>query len=187
MEIATLTLEIINTIAIVAGAVVAIRGINSWRSQLRGETDYQLARRFLKSVYKVREAVKYVRNPFIPAGEITTALKESGLGEEEYSNQEKSNRAVYSARWKKVMDASADLNVELLDAEVSWGKDVTKTTEGFNDQVTKLYVALKMFLELREVKPERDIIYDMGETDPFNAKMTGAINKIEDFLKPHLK
>jgi hypothetical protein len=70
---------------------------------------------------------------------------------------------------------------------VIWGKEAIRITDDFNAQITKLYIALKMFLEDRTMKPDRDIIYDMGDEDKFNPELNKAISKIEDLLKPHLK
>ena len=188
MEVTKLILEIVNTTAIVAGAAIAIIGVNAWKKQLKGKTDYELARRYLKAVYKVRYAIKYVRNPFISSDEIFVALKESGLSDSDYDDRKKSNRAVYGKRWEKVTSSLSDLEVELLEAEVSWGPSALEVTTDFNNLRKKIFVSLKMFLEQRPLNEEReDVIYDAGEDDAFNIEMKKAIEKIENFLKPHLK
>ncbi len=187
MDIIKLILEIINTLAICTGAVLAIIGVNAWKKQLKGGTEYELARRYLKAVYKIREAFKYVRNPFISIDEMANAYKEIGVENVDYSDNRKTNRAVYSLRWKKVMEARTDLDVELLEAEVIWGKDGRLIVEDFNLIINKLYVSLKMFLEERDMVPDHEIIYDMGDGDTLNLEINKAIKKIEEFLKPHLK
>lgn len=103
MEITRLTLEIVNTLVIVGGAMIAVVGVNAWKKQLKGSTEYELAKRYLKSVYKIRDAIKYVRNPFISIDEMAVALKDNGIENPDYSNDQQTNRAVYSVRWKKVM------------------------------------------------------------------------------------
>ena len=187
MEIAKLTLEIINTFAILSGAVMAFVGVNAWKKQLKGSTEYELAKRYLKAVYKIRDAIKYVRNPFISIDEMAVALKENGIEKPDYSNNQQTNRAVYSIRWKKVMEARTNLDVELLEAEVLWGKVAVDVVDDLNARINKLYVSLKMFLEERNIKPDRDIIYDMGDQDTFNHEVKKAIKKIEFFIKPHLR
>ncbi|NCS98971.1 hypothetical protein GW764_02170 [Candidatus Parcubacteria bacterium] len=187
MEITKLILEIINTVAIGVGAFMAVVGINAWKKQLKGSTEYELARRYLKAVYKVRDAIKYVRNPFISVEEMTKAYEENNINDPDFSDNRKTNRAVYSVRWEKVIDARTDLDVELLEAEVIWGKKAIEVASNLNAQITKLYVSLKFFLEERKVKPDRDIIYDMGDEDKFNPELNKAIEEIEELLKPHLK
>jgi hypothetical protein len=114
VEVTKLILEILNTVAICVGAIMAFIGINAWKKQLRGSTEYELARRYLKAIYKIRDAIKYVRNPFISVDEMARAYKENDMDEQDYSDNRKTNRAVYSIRWKKVIDARTDLDVELL-------------------------------------------------------------------------
>jgi hypothetical protein len=187
MEITKLVLEIINTLAIVTGVSMAIIGVDTWKKQLKGSTEYELARRYLKAVYKIREAIKYVRNPFISIDEMSIALEENGVKNPDYSNNQQTNRAVYSMRWKKVMEARTDFDVELLESEVIWGKEAVNVASDFNAKINKLYVSLKMFLEERNMRPDREIIYDIGDKDVFNPEVSRAIEKIENFLKPHLK
>jgi hypothetical protein len=109
------------------------------------------------------------------------------LPEEEYSNMKKSNRAVYGKRWKKVMESKNELDIELLEAEVSWGKNSIIVSKDLNDLIRKLYVGIKMFLEYPENRPDRDILYDIGEEDSFNKEVDTSIKKIEDYLKIYLK
>ena len=184
-------LEIIKDLVTVLGisiaSYVAIVGLSAWKKQLKGKTDYELARRYLRSVYKVRDAVKDVRNPFIPIEEMSLALKESGLSETDFSDRGKYNRAVYSKRWKKVVEAGTDLNVELLEAEVSWGRGAFDAQKDFDNSIRKLFMNLKLFLEGHALSEERDIIYDMGEKDVFSKEINKGVQKIEEYLKPHLK
>ena len=187
MEVIKLILEIINTLAIIGGVIMAIIGVNTWKKQLKGSTEYELAKRYLKSVYKIRDAVKYVRNPFISSDEMVVAVKVKNVENPDYSNNQQTNRAVYSVRCNKVIEASTDLDVELLEAEVLWGERAVEVVNDLNNQKNKLYISLKMFLENRNIRPDRDIIYDMGDQDTFNLEIKKAIEKIEDFIKPHLK
>ncbi len=181
--------SIITALATIAGVLLAIKGFSTWKDQLKGKTNYELARRYLRAVYKVRDAIKFVRNPFIPVEEMNATLQETGkdLG----SNNKETNRAVYSLRWKKVNEAESDLKVELWEAEVSWGKKALSVEEDFHDCIVKIFVALKMYLDTGNAyerkKEDRDLIYDMGEDDKFNQNVEQAIKKIENYLAPHLK
>jgi hypothetical protein len=173
---------------ILAGA--AVYGVFwEWKRQMKGKTEYESARRYLKTALQLRDAIKFVRNPFISLGEMEVALKENGLGSEEYQNKDKMNRAVYSMRWKKVMDAQTNLEAELLEAEVSWGVSAVDAQKSLNLLVRELYAAISLYLGGHS-KLDTDgnmLIYDIGETDKFNIKMLGAVKEIEVFLKPHLR
>lgn len=43
-------------------AVSAYLGIRTWRAELKGKSEYELAKDLLKAVYKVREAFYHVRH-----------------------------------------------------------------------------------------------------------------------------
>lgn len=184
--------SIITALAAVAGLILAVMGFSTWRDQLRGRTDYELARRYLRAAYKVRDSIRFVRNPFITVEESNAALKEADLqnnNSDHKSTDRDTQRAVYAWRWKEVKEAVSDLKVELLEAEVSWGKEAIDTQKDLHACMIKIFVAVKSHLgpsELRE-KNDRDLIYDCGEDDEFNKSLNLAVEKIERYLAPHLR
>jgi len=182
--------DALTAFAALVAAGVAVYGIMQWKLQLRGKTDYEIARRYLRASLKVRDAMKFVRNPFIPPQEQQTALKEHGFNSEEDTGEtdhQKTNRAVYSLRWKKVIEAWTELEAELLEAEVSWGKEAIEAQKPLDDLVRKLRSVVTLFLRGNSRPGEEDLIYDMGEDDVFSQQVTTAIKKIEDYLKPYLR
>jgi hypothetical protein len=58
------TREIIVSISALVAAVVAFLGINAWRRQLKGTTEYQGALKVLQALYALREAVIEARSRF---------------------------------------------------------------------------------------------------------------------------
>jgi len=179
--------DYITAFSAMGAVIVAIYGFNEWKRQLKGKTDYETARRYLKSALKLRDAMKYVRNPFIPIAEMEKAFKENGIEDGNYGSNEKTNRAVYSVRWKKVTEAATDLEAELLEAEVSWGRDAIKAQDDLDSLVRELRVIVTLFLNGTPREGEEHLIYDTGENDPFSKKINTAIEKIENYLKPYLK
>lgn len=180
--------DLVTILATCIATWIAITGIKAWKKQLKGKTEYEISRRYLKAVYRVRDSIKYVRNPFVPVEEIMSSLKKNGLSELDYNDNKKTNRAVYSERWKKVIEAASDLDVELLDVEVSWGKEAIEIKSKLQECITNLFVNLKIFLEENDYGNDvRDSIYSVGEGDEFNKKLNDAVREIEDYLRPHLK
>lgn len=174
--------------AVVAG--LAMYGVLwEWKKQMKGKTEYEIARRYLKTALQLRDAMRFVRNPFISIEEMDKALKENGFSSDDYKDNQKTNRAVYSVRWKKIMEARTNMEAELLEAEVSWGIDAKKAQESLNKLVIELYISLKSYLEghIKIDEKGRELIYDLGEEDEFSKKVTLSIKEIEDFLKPYLK
>lgn len=48
---------------------VALRGLSAWRRQLKGNVQYELARRLLTNVYRARDALHAVRALYVPTSE----------------------------------------------------------------------------------------------------------------------
>jgi len=181
--------DAITAISAIIIVSLAIYGIREWRRQIKGKTNYEIARRYLKASLNLRNAILYVRNPFIPAIEMQTALKEHGFKSEEYTDNVKTNIAVYSRRWKKVQEAWTDLEAELLDAEVSLGADAVNVSSPLIALVKELFAALQMYIDGHRQKIKDELIYNQGSPDnpdEFSKKITDAIEKIKEFLKPHL-
>jgi hypothetical protein len=68
----------LQTLATVAAVTVGYMGLSTWKKQLKGKTEYQLARRCLIGIYKLRDAINEVRHPLISLGEMQAAIKENG-------------------------------------------------------------------------------------------------------------
>ena len=71
--------DITTGLAALIGAGVAIVGLRAWQHQLKGKTEYELARRLLRAVYRVRDEIHNVRNPAIMPGEFAVAIEEAGI------------------------------------------------------------------------------------------------------------
>lgn len=196
--------DLVTVFATVIGGCIAIYGLVAWKRQLKGKTEYELARRILRAVYKVRDAIKGVRNPLQSAGEIETSLREAGLSIDPNSSEYhlKSATSVYQRRWNKLNEARSDLQVELLEAEVSWGSEIIDTLKPLNECISELYVNIMQYLDgLNDPFPCRTedadqrnnrikIIYEISadpNKDPFSGKIKCAVEELERYLKPHLR
>ncbi|WP_372715964.1 hypothetical protein [Novipirellula sp.] len=189
------------SVASVVGVFIAIRGLNAWRKQLRGNTEYDLARRLMKAALKVREGIRTVRNPFMSNAEIDEAVRD------QYPNDTAKNiphfdssTAVYNARWRAISDAMLDLKLELIEAEVIWGAGAKEQLEPLQKCVADLRIALSQHLQLRSKRPppfEPDkvneidrIVFEVSdrpEKDDYTKRVHDAIENVQSFVTPHLK
>jgi hypothetical protein len=193
--------DVILLLVAIIGATSAIVGLRTWRKQLKGNTEYQLARRLMIAVYKSRDYIKFVRNPFMDGGEISQALKE--MNEETHLRDPKYDvkvsRAVYTVRWKKLSEVLSELKLELLESEVIWGKEVVNKLQPFYDCIKELNFAIYQHinaidglfkLKAEEIKKNNLIIYDTSD-DPTKNELSGkfkkAVEEIEKYIKPKLK
>jgi hypothetical protein len=184
--------DTIMALSAVVVAAAAIPGINAWRKQLRGKSEYELARRYLRCVFRVRDAIKNARNPFIPFAEMISSVKKQGYKEEDWRDNMKMNRAVYAERWSKVAEAISDLRVELLEAEVLWGKEAIDIENELRALAVKLKIHMEMFLDekrnytVKQLTDIDDVIYDRGPGDKFNSELNNAVESIEIYLRQYL-
>lgn len=181
--------DVVTALSAVVVSCVAIYGLREWKRQTKGKTDYEIARRYLKSALNLRDSITYVRNPFISINEMQTALKEHGFSEDEYSDNMKKNMAVYSTRWKKVQEAQTNLEIELLEAEVSWGAEAVRVSRKLSSLTRKLFAELQMYISGYRQNIKDELIYNQGDfdnPDDFSIKLNEGIEEIREFLKPHL-
>ena len=195
--------EVVVILAAVSGVAIGCLGLRTWRKQLKGNTEYELARRLLRSVYRVRNALQGVRNPLMSSGEIAQALKDAGKQPEEIKQDMdyvEQTSAVYAARWKPVTDALASVQVEALEGEVLWGDAVHDRLRPLYGCVNKLNFALMQFFRdaqgsgrtMREDRREEmnKLIY-LESSDPkedgFSRDLQEAVSDVETLIRPHLK
>lgn len=197
-----LLLKIITALSAATAATVAARGLQTWRAQLVGKTEYELARRLLRGVLEVRDQIAAVRGPFMSAGEMDAALKAEGLerkpGFPDRDDQRKATLLAYNRRWAGVTKAVADVRADLLEAEVLWGQPVQDAYGKLANCVGELYSSLELYLRA-EGNPRLDlgdnyekhfaVVYQTS-TDPtkdkFLGQVTAAVHEFERILRPHL-
>jgi hypothetical protein len=192
--------DVILAIAGFFGMIVAWRGLRTWNRQLKGGVEYELTRRLLRCTYRLREAIKDLRHPMITPSEMD--VPDSG---KQLSIPEKRYFGIYHAyqtRWEKVTGARDDLQTELLEAEVVWGKAIYENFEPLFALQKELFADVHSYLALtnpdagkeekaswNQIRRERrKVIYDLAVSgqDEYSTDIANAISGIESYLKPHL-
>ena len=185
----------------VFAASVALKGLTTWRRQLRGNSQYDLARRLVLSAYKLRNAIEGVRSPGIHSMESAHALKETGIsleGKNERDSLRAQKGAVYQLRWRQVQDVKSELHVNCLEAQVLWGEVAKSAYQQVNGCIQKLWAAIVVDLEfeaegVREdpaaMIARKNVLWPMAKTpeeDQFLVELNRAIQRLEELAKPHL-
>jgi hypothetical protein len=202
-EFATVAKDVVLTIAAVVGAYVAVKGLSTWNRQLKGGVEYELTRRLLKQTYRLREAIKGVRNPVMWAGEMPSPSPDKAAAMTKDQIRFYGMSSAYQKRWDKVAEVRTDLQTELLEAEAVWGREVHKQFDPVFKLQHELWVAVHSYVTAcnpdssegmrdamnKAIRMNRDILYEIsGETeDEFSSDIAKAISSIESFLKPHLR
>lgn len=198
----TLIKDVITGLSAFTAAVIAIMGLQEWKKQLKGKTEYELAQRLLRATYKVRESFAGVRNPFQSAAEIYNAMKDSNIEGDPINDPKtcaQSEGAVYEKRWQKVQEAFVELESISLEAEAIWGQTVRDNLKSLQTCASTLAINIKTHLQNIEKPPSNydreaekkinDIIYGWpgnSENNTFSKEINSAVSKMENFLKPRL-
>jgi hypothetical protein len=185
-----------------SGAVVALSTIlgvifgSSWldtsKKKMKGKLNHDIAREYLKAVLKLRDAVKIVRNPFIPIDEMLVALEKNGFKKEDYEDSKKVNRSVYFLRWNKVQEVWTNFEEILTEAEVSWGSDAIKIQKELDRLIRELRSIIWLFINYSESfhkegeKNEKILYGTYDENDEFAKNINIEIEKIKFFLGEYL-
>lgn len=196
-EIISAIADSVVAISAMAAAAFAYVGLNTWRKQLKGGAEYQLAKDVLKAVYRVREAFVAVRNPAIFQYEYPEVMR-SHTGHLRDDKKYEGTAHVYEKRWEQMSSAFSSLEELHLQAQVEWGPE-------FQDRIRKLRVcraelmgAIQDMLDgirnphsrsdttLQERREERSVLYWGGgkELDKFTGQIDEAISEFENWLRP---
>src|SRR5690349_11703149 len=121
----TLVTDILTVLGTAFAGVVAVKGFQSWKKELHWKTEYELAQRFAKATYKVREAIAEFRNPLPIGTEVQQVLNARLQNQEKYSAKLYSSalEEVYRKKWQVVKAALLDLDAVSLEAEAIWGEN----------------------------------------------------------------
>lgn len=173
------------------GAIIAISGLSTWKKQISISAEYKVAINLLKSTYKLRDAIAWVRNPFVSAAEMVNKTNVNN------QNLVKDNEGIiyaYQNRWQGVVSANTEISTSLLEAEVLWGPQIKGKYDELAKSIGELYSTIQIyFTSLKEPEGKLftekyfDILYSTNDNkDIYKNKLEERIQDIEKLLKPHL-
>ena len=205
-ELFAMTKDIVLMVVAVIGSIVAVRGLRTWNRQLKGGVEYELTRRLLKQTYRLREAIHAVRNPFMSAAEMPAPPEDERSKMSVDQALHYGSVRGYERRWEPVVATRNELQADLLEAEVLWGKEVHAKFQPLFELQGELFSNLHTYLRASDPKQNektrdalhallakrREVLYDLSdvsdpESDDFSQNISIVISQIELFLKPHLK
>ncbi|MDP3559858.1 MAG: hypothetical protein Q8R79_05895 [Legionellaceae bacterium] len=188
--------DVATIITLSIGAYVALQGLHTWKRQLKGSQNYNLAKSMLINLYKYRESIDQFRRPAILGNEYPKFSPEESMNMslQEKSYQEKTH--TYQQRWSNLTQVRPILLESLIESEVLWDEDLRTHFKQLFKLESQLYFAAVNYLEA--IKPyseqgnieksDKDLIWDtLSENDPFRVKINEVIYEIEKQIKPYLK
>lgn len=179
-------------------SVLAFRGLNTWQRELKGKSEYALAKSVLLSAYKVREAFKHIRHPAIYQYEYPEEMTDH-RGHLVQEHKYEGTVHVYTERWKKMDEAFRELEEKFIEALVEWGSEYQDEIIDLRKCRAELMIAIQQLLEgkkgsdplqwmnVEERARQSAVIYQSGGgLDTFTPEIEAAIKKFDDWLRPHI-
>lgn len=193
--------DVVVVVAPATGAWVAVKGLNTWRRQLKGQSDYNLAKDVLINLYKYRDALFFVRHPLMTGTELTLP---EGVNEKELKYAEVNylrTQTAYQNRWDKVVEVRSKLLTNIVEIEALWGADLAELLKVIFEHEKELMFNISCYL--RVINPsihaddkefdrehyDRKMLYDTlkDESDTFRVAFKKSLTPIENALREKLK
>ena len=161
--------NIVLAMSAAAGAIIAGLGLRTWRRELHGRADFDMARHVMLGVYQLRNELRHVRSVFSPDS--------------------------LDTQYERLNDKASELDIVLLEAEVLWGDKLHAAKRTLKDSITSWRNQLRRYFrtintsdELSEKDTEKmDAILCGDEDDEFGKGVQKAVVEFETALRPYLK
>jgi len=191
-------LNVIQTIAILVTAIVAVKGINSWRSEIRGKKKYEIAEEVLALFYEVRDNIKHIRSPFGFSGEGTSRVSDP---KEDKKTKEILDRAfVVYERYNKHQESFNKLFALRYRFMAHFGSDKREYFDEIQRILNKIFGASQILARLWKEDPSfskselenkyqetledhESIFWYQGYQDKIEAKLDEIISSVEDICR----
>lgn len=201
-EVAGFTKDLATAAAAITAIVVSVKGLATWKRQLKGNAGFDLAKRVLNAVYRFRDAIWVFRSPMMTAGELAAGLEISLRGAKEenpYPTKAQKDQAAeagaFQSRWERLREAQMKVHDVSLEAQALWGRQFSDMFHELGVLSGELSYASTRYLgRHRRAMSEREderitkVIWASGDDeDDFAKRLTATIEKIESAITPHLK
>jgi hypothetical protein len=184
--------DAITSVGTVGALVIGIFGLTTWRRQLRGTSEYEVARRAVLHTYQVSDALQAVRNPLI-------FLRKEDV---EGGRQVEAEMRIYNDRMKVLQERWAELRTVFLEARVIWGGPVNACFKPIETLIRELRAAIWEHFWLKgayagpsvtvDNNPARvagndKVVYLMSDEDEFSQKIDAAVHGVEAFFERRIR
>ena len=190
---------------IIAGCAVitvsiAKRGLETWRRQMKGQGDYQLAKLMLVNLCKYRAGVRVIRSPMQLPHETVRARKammKEGSESAEDASELDLKVQVFTQRWKLAGDAFAEILAAHFEAQAIWGEEFDKPIRRLAEFNEDLHTAFERFFDNRRRPHDKDPDFDAVQRvvyskfgkgdDEFMERLNVVSEEIKVALRPFLQ
>ncbi len=198
-------LAAIQAVAVIAASITAIYGVNSWRRELKGKRQYDMAEEALALFYNAKDTISAIRSPFGNTSEGQS--RPTAPGESTEKKEALDKAYVPWERYLKHMDTFNRLRTLRYRFMAVFGKDSSGPFDSLEEVVRQLAITVHMLgyywhelsrthlprtneqiAQLEEGREKYEAIYweGMRTPDPINEIVNSMIIKIEEICVPVL-
>lgn len=190
MSISEINWEITKDVISILGTLSAIGlgfyGINAWRRQLKGTSEFELAKKAVHGAYEFEQYINSVRNPML---NLKAEEVEAGRTLQE-------EQRVYNERMQMLQEKWVDLQTVRLECKVVWGNEAFDAFNGLGEKLGKLRGEIWLHFWMKgaysgpgttvdnsfERQQENEkFVYFISEEDEFSVSIKEAVQDVEDF------
>ena len=207
-EIVSVASDITVAMAVLFTAWVANRGLNTWRLQMKGKNEYKLARDLLVSLYKYRDAICDIRQPWSGFPGLREDSSKIVWVNDAGKQKELFARILpeYQKKWDNIVKQKQRIYRDVVVAEALWGNELHQLFNQLFEQGHTLHMAIKWYIKLLDPDALDDNMSDTGMTaekaidtlfiaisfnfksgDTFGKKIMEDVKSIEQYLKKKLE
>jgi hypothetical protein len=192
----SLFLEVVVALAAVAGVLLAFLALRTWKQEMRGRGEYELARKILTSAKKVQRSIAYVRGAMMHPGEWVDRPGEV-ITDPDLARWE-NTRYAYEKRMERPITELQELELLGVEAEALWDDLLGQPVEDMAQCVRDLAGAIRR--HLRYTFPNTEYSYtdeqieafeailweDAEETDRFARRVDSVVAEFEEAMRPYI-
>ncbi|ENB2089796.1 hypothetical protein [Vibrio alginolyticus] len=188
----SLTKDVFSILGTVGALIIGTFGLFTWRQQLRGTSEYELAKKAVFKTYEVQQALQAVRNPMLYLS------KE----EVEVGRRLEEEQRIYSERMTLLYEKWAELQTIRLETKAIWSDSAHNCFNEIQQRIGDLRGAIWLHFWMKgayagpgatvDNNPERviendKVVYFVSDDDEFSQKIFKSVEKVELFFGPKIR
>lgn len=179
------------------GVWVAWQGLKTWRRQLKGTSQFDVAKRLMLKVYQIRQDIEYCRSSVRKISIFTH--NEDGQPIPEREQLRYSSDREMKDRFKYIIKTSSEMDFLLFESEIILGKELREFFQPIEEVCYMLRDSIEEYTEdynqkngrfcddeeRNRYRELRQIIYSR-KGDAIQTKVDSVVREIEKFIKPYV-
>lgn len=188
----SVTKDVVTIFGTIGALVIGFYGLSTWRRQLRGTSEYELAKKAVLKTYEVQQALQAVRNPLLHLSK----------GEVEAGRRLEEEQKIYDERMKHLYRNWAELQTIRLETKVVWDKAAHESFDEIQSIIGDLRGAIWLHFWMKgayagpgatvDNSPKRvsendKVVYFISDGDEFSLKIASSVENVENFFGPKVR